>query len=246
MRATFCVLLLCSLAAAGARANEIVVANSGFETPDLGSGSSAYGYVGAPAGPLPIDPGTPGIGWTFSPVSPPYPTAGSGIAANGSNFDVRTAPNGNADGATSTAGQAGVIQGGDGTLDSSVASYIEQTLSGFEAGTATIDFLAAGRLHYGEGLGPNTIDVYLDDTLLGSVTPELDVFGPVSFTTDVTAGSHTLRFVGDNPVSGDRTSFIDSVNVTNIPVPEPSTFLLFATGLLLLGRCSPAAGKRRG
>ncbi len=233
MRTTFLALLFSAGIAAYAPANEIAVANNGFEVPDQGSGTFAYGYVGdysALSVPS-IDPATPGIGWTFSTLLPTFPPAGSGIAANGSNFDVQNAPNGNADGVTSTAGQAGVIQGGDGTFNSSTSAYIEQVLSGFQAGSATIDFLASGRQRSID-FGPNTIDVYLDDALLGSVTPNLGVFEPASFTTNVTAGSHILRFVGNNHLGGDRTSFIDSVTVTNIP--EPSTLVLLGTALLLL------------
>ena len=40
---------------------------------------------------------------------------GTGIAANGSTFNVVNAPNGNSDGTTSTDGQAAFFQAGDGT-----------------------------------------------------------------------------------------------------------------------------------
>src|SRR5262249_29992930 len=76
--------------------NIIYPANNGFEVPNLGAGISAYGY-GSPeaaAAGLPALP--PGSGWTF--------TGTAGIAANGSNFNVNGASNGNSDGTTSTSG----------------------------------------------------------------------------------------------------------------------------------------------
>ena len=51
---------------------------------------------------------------------------GTGIAANGMHFYVINAANGNHDGTTSTNGQTGFIQFGDGTLSGSV---ISQTLT---------------------------------------------------------------------------------------------------------------------
>jgi hypothetical protein len=68
--------------------------NNGFEQPDLGSGPLSYSYS-------PIAPG-----WTFTPQ------CCSGIAANGSDFNLAGATNGNNDnGATSTSGQAAFLQG---------------------------------------------------------------------------------------------------------------------------------------
>jgi hypothetical protein len=220
--------LLAALAAispSSVSAGPITIINSGFEVPDLGSGGNAYGYVGTQfGGSGPISASTPGIGWTFS-------SQGAAIAANHSDFSVNGAPNGNSDGGTSTVGQAGVIQGGDGTFNSSSSVYIEQLLNGFQGGTATISFLAFGR-HL---LGPNTIDVYLDSSLVGSVTPPVSVFTPESFTVDVASGSHTLRFVGNNHLGGDSSSFIDSVGVANTPTPQPATVILLGSALLLIG-----------
>ena len=222
MRTTLLGLLALGFLSATATAGNIMVINSGFETPDLGSGGNAYGYVGTQTGGNgPISPSTPGIGWTFSSTN-------AGIAANSSNFGVVGAPNGNADGGTSTVGQAGVVQVGDGTFNSANSTFIQQVLHGFQTGTATISFLAFGR----STLGPNTIDVYLDNSLLGSATPPVGIFTAYSFVTNVSPGSHTLRFVGNNHLGFDKSSFIDNVDVVNT-VPEPATIALFGSALLM-------------
>ncbi len=218
-------LFMSAFVAASAKAGNIVITNNGFEVPDLGSGPLAYGYGTMPGGIGPIGT-TPGIGWILN--------SGSGIAANGSNFLVVNAPNGNSDGVMSTSGQAGVIQSGDGTFNTSAMT---QVLNGFQAGTATINFLAEGRAITGVSRGPDPIDVYLDNILLGSVTPAIDVFTLESFTTNVTAGSHTLGFVGNDPEPAtlDLSTFIDNVTVLNNPVPEPSSMVLFGVALLAIG-----------
>ena len=67
-----------------AAASTIYPTNDGFEEPDLGSGGNAYGYANQSGGSGPLNP-TPGIpGWTF--------VGGSGVAANGSNFNVSVQP----------------------------------------------------------------------------------------------------------------------------------------------------------
>ena len=224
MRSIFPSLLLLACLISSATAGNIGVINNSFETPDLGSGAFAYAYVGTETGGSgPISSSTPGIGWIFS-------TSGAGIAANGSNFGVNFAPNGNSDGTMSTSGQAGVIQRVDGTKTSGSASYIEQMLTGFDTGTATINFEIFGR----HALGPNTIDVYLDNTLLATITPPVSVFTLESIMTNVTSGSHTLWFVGHNPTA-DNSSFIDAVTVTNNPVPEPSALVLAASAIIFFG-----------
>ena len=169
-------LFMSAFVAASAKAGNIVITNNGFEVPDLGSGILAYGFGTMPGGIGPIG-NTPGIGWIFS--------GGGGIAANGSDFLVINAPNGNSDGVMSTSGQAGVIQSGDGTFNSSAMT---QVLNGFQAGTATINFLAEGRAITGVSRGPDPIDVYLDNILLGSVTPAIDVFTLESFTPTLRPG----------------------------------------------------------
>ncbi len=206
-------LLMPALVVATTAASTIDVANSGFEILDLGSGPTAYEYGIS----------GPGVGWNFVENGL---DGGAGIAANGSNFLVVGAPNGNSDGVTSTVGQAAFIQEGDGTFNGPHAVAMNQLLTGFQTGTATVSFLAEGREIINYSQGPVPVDVYLDNTYLGTVTPPINVFTPVTFTAPITAGSHTLWFVGHESDQADKTTFIDNVSVVNTPVPEPSSIVL--------------------
>jgi hypothetical protein len=172
--------------------------NNGFEQPDLGSGCTAYQYF----------PSSPG--WTFSGPN------GSGIAANGSCFDTAGATNYNYNnGATSTAGQAAFLQGGDGIL---ADGNISQTVT-LTAGNWTLYFSLEGRPFSD---GANGINVFLDGVQVGSTLypANLGSFNDVSvYLGNLTAGSHTIAFAGNgNILGGDRTTFIDNVALaTGLP-----------------------------
>jgi len=193
--------------------------NDGFELPDLGSGPNAYGYAnsGGGSGPLTIP------SWTF--------IGGSGVAANGSAFNTSNATNGNFGvPATSTAGQAGLMQGGDGTI---AGVSISQAIT-LPAGTAVLNYSEEARSNAGVD-----VNVYLDGTLIGSSSPVAgNTFDPVVLSLGVVAaGSHTIAFAGNQLIGGDRTTFIDNVSVT--VTPEPSSIVLLvggAVGLLLTVR----------
>jgi hypothetical protein len=185
----------------------IYPANNGFEVPDLGAGGSAYGY-GSPeavAAGLPALP--PGSGWTF--------TGTAGIAANGSNFGVNGASNGNSDGTTSTSGQAAFIQGYAFAPFNFPVNSMSQTFGGFNSGFAAVTFSLEQR----PGLGDNPIDVQLDGQDLGaylaSSSSSFETFTTPAI--PVTAGNHTLSFISTNNSGGDNTQFIDNVSVLNNP-----------------------------
>jgi hypothetical protein len=163
--------------------------NNGFEQPDLGSGCFAYQY----------NPSSPG--WTFY--------VGAGIAANESCFDVASATNYNYDNtATSTAGQAAFLQGGDGTLAN---GNFSQAVT-FTAGTWTLYFSLEGRPGYD---GPNGINVFVDGVQVGSTLypANLGSFNDTYVNLgNLTAGSHMIGFAGNGDIlGGDRTTFIDNV-----------------------------------
>ena len=105
---------------------------------------------------------------------------------------------------------------------------ISQAVS-LAAGTAEINFSIEERSCCGSG--NETVNVYLDNTLLGNFTPtSTSAFNAESTTPiAVTAGSHTIGFAGIGG-TGDTTIFVDSVSITNIPVPEPGASVLFAMG----------------
>lgn len=184
--------------------------NDGFEVPDLGSGGGAFAY------------GPGGATWSF--------VGGAGLAANGSAFGVSGASNGNVNGgATSTSGQAGFIQGGDGTFGGSVIEQVGLSLTG--------DFKVLFDMEdRPEGNGLNPIAVYLTDTIAGNVymgtfTPAFEGAGFAPFATGfyTSVGTvTTVHFVGVGNGS-DVTSFIDNVQFNT--VPEPSTLMLIGLGL---------------
>ena len=141
----------------------------------MGSGAGAYEYGTVP-------------GWTIS--------GNPGEAANGSAFGVTGATNGNSDGTTSTAGQAALFQGGDGTL---TGTAITQSVT-IPRGPLTINFAAEER-GCCSGTNNESLNVYLDGNLIDTVTSsQLSTGSFTSFSTPATAvlaaGAHTIGFAG--------------------------------------------------
>ena len=128
-----------------------------------------------------------GVGWTF--------TGNAGVAGNGSGF---TAGNPNApDGS-----QVGFLQG-NGSISQSVL---------LPAGTYSLSFEAAQRGN--DNNGGQTFEVLVDGDAVGTFTPPgtgYTLFTTGSFT--VASGSHTISFVGLNPLGGDNTAFLDHVSL---------------------------------
>jgi hypothetical protein len=196
-----------------------IVANDGFETPDeyilWGSAFNAYDT-----------PSGTSASWSFQ--------GSSGIAANGSAFNVSNAPNGNSDGTTSTLGQAGFIQQGDGTITDGGSASISQVLT-LNAGTYDFSVQTEGRP---SGFNPLTAILYnaalTTDYLDLNFTPTSSTsFNAVtsSFTVPTT-GQYDLYFVGDGNDGNDVTSFIDNAEVT--AVPEPASMSLVVAGAIIL------------
>jgi hypothetical protein len=140
------------------------------------------------AGDFQYNPG--GAGWTFSDSS--------GVASNGSAF---TAGNPNAPEGT----QVAFLQGG---------GSISQSLT-FAAGTYTIGFSAAQRGNYQDS--SQRIAVLIDGVMVDTFSPSGSSY--VFHTTDtfsVSAGAHTVTFVGLDQGGGDNTAFIDQVRVYSV------------------------------
>ncbi len=146
---------------------------------------------------------------------------------------MKGATNGNSDSTTSTSGQAAFLQGGDGTATD--VAFSQQLTFG---GPTEITFSAESRYAASNYGNTDTINVYLDGTEIGSVTPSTTIGAfqtfklPIDY---VAGGTHTLTFAGDNLQGGDSSSFVDNVSVT--VVPEPSSIVAFwglgAVGLIL-------------
>lgn len=126
-----------------------------------------------------------GSGWQF--------TSGAGIAANGSSFTSGSAaPDGS---------QAAFLQGG---------GSMSQTLY-LDAGSYNLTFEAAQRASQ---TSAQEFEVLVDWKQVGVVTPSGSSYGyyqTQNFT--VTAGKHTIEFLGMNPAGGDNTALIDKVAI---------------------------------
>jgi hypothetical protein len=154
--------------------------------PNYGFESPVVGYSGFQYSPT-------GGSWSFA--------GGSGVTGNGSGFTggLNIAPEGS---------QAAFLQGGN-------TSIISQSVSNFQANrTYAVTFAAAQRTNCCNA-GGQDFQVYIDNTLIGTFHPANGTYayyGTPGFTT--TAGTHTLKFVGLNPLGGDHTAFIDNVRVS--------------------------------
>jgi hypothetical protein len=159
----------------------------------------------------PSDPGfeTPVVGnnffgaFQYDPTGSPWTfTGGAGVSGNNSGFTAGNpaAPQGS---------QVGFLQGAGAQISQSV---------NFNTGGYTLSFQAAQRGNY--QASSQTFEVLIDSTVVGTFTPGSTSYA--SFTTGaftVTAGAHTISFVGLNPNGGDNTAFIDSVQVNSVTIP---------------------------
>jgi type VI protein secretion system component Hcp len=130
----------------------------------------------------------------YNPTGTPWTFTGtSGVVANGSAFGNVNAPEGT---------QAAFLQ---------QQGSISQTVN-LAAGTYFLSFWAAQRPGNSQ-----TFQVHVDGVVVGTFTPagtSYSLYATDSFT--VTAGQHTIAFVGINPSGGDNTAFLDLVAVNGI------------------------------
>jgi hypothetical protein len=146
-------------------------------------------------------PVMPTGGFQYNPPDCPWIFAGSaGLAANGSAFTSGNpaAPDGN---------QIAFIQG-QGSFSQNV---------GFTAGTFALSFSAAQRAN--EQTNAQTFEVLIDGTVVASFN-NLAGAGYTTLTTpgfNVTAGNHTIAFLGTDLNGGDNTVFFDVITITALP-----------------------------
>lgn len=210
------IILLSTVGFNVASAATIYPTNNGFEQPDLG-----FGFKYSPSSP----------GWTF--FGSVDGVSGAGIAANGSNFNVTGATNGNNDnGATSTEGQAAFLQKGDGTLS---GGSFSQTLT-LPAGSWVLFFSLEGRPPVDGTQGPNGVNVFLDGIQVGGTLfpANVDLFNDTNVDLGtLAAGSHTIAFAGNDVLGGDRTTFVDNVSLSTVPDSVSTLALMLgAVGVL--------------
>ncbi len=129
--------------------------------------------------------------------------------------------------------QGAYIQGGNGT-----GTGISQTVNVDTAGQYNISFLGVGR----NGAGPNGLIVQVDGSTALSLSEAAFNNGAwQSYLTsglNLTAGSHTISFIGNNVLGGDRSTVIDKVQLgrtglsTNV-IPDGSAVLLKTANAVL-------------
>jgi glucose/arabinose dehydrogenase len=136
-----------------------------------------------------------GSAWTF--------TSGAGLTGNGSGF---------------TSGNPSAPQGSQVAFLQFTGS-VSQVVN-LAAGSYTVTFSAAQRQNF--QASSQQIKVTVDGNIVLTLTPAgttYAIYATNSFT--VTAGSHTIAFVGLNPNGGDNTAFLDQVSVNAFTSPPP-------------------------
>ncbi len=187
----------------------VVIANAGFESPNLPGG---YEYC-------PTLASQGGSGWAFS--------GGSGIAANRSGFGVMGA---NGD-------QAAFIQNAKSYGPSYSDGMMSQLFTVASAGRYTLSFLAEARDGYGANslnvlIDTNVLSFNDSSTVSPASETSFSLYTSGAFT--LSSGSYTLLFATANPSeSGDHTTFIDDVVINTATVPEPSSILLGGIAILI-------------
>ena len=117
-------------------------------------------------------------------------------------------------------------------FDPANAGVFSQTITLSLAGTYELSYMAAGRPDNGSGAGGNLpYQILLDSTIIANdATATGQPFTNRLSDFVATSGSHTLTFETAAGAAGDNTAFFDIVAIQ--PVPEPSTAVLFLSGLI--------------
>jgi uncharacterized protein (DUF2141 family) len=161
----------------------LTVATMGVPTP----GDAGFEQPSVGAGQFQYDPtGSP---WTFTGLA--------GISANNSGF---------------TAGNPPAPERLQVALVQETGSF-SQSVTGWAAGSYTINFLAAQRGNH--QASQQNVNVLVDGVVVGTFTPSGTSY--LSYSTsafNVTSGSHTITFQGLDSAGGDNTVFIDDVTIS--------------------------------
>jgi hypothetical protein len=132
-----------------------------------------------------------GSAWTFSGTA--------GLSGNNSGF---------------TSGNSNAPEGGQVAFLQRTGSFCEAV--GLAGGTYALSFLAAQRANFQNGR--QSFAVEIDGRVVGTCKPVDTSY--IAYTSDyftVTAGRHTIAFVGLDPNGKDNTAFIDDVGLQLIP-----------------------------
>jgi hypothetical protein len=144
--------------------------------------------------------GTGNSAYVYDPAGSAWSFSGNaGLAGNGSAF---------------TSGNPAAPQGTQVAFVQTTGS-VSQAVT-FAAGSYTLSFSAAQRGN--NGPSSQTLQVLIDGSVVGTITPGgtgYAIYSTSSFA--VTAGAHTIKFLGLNPNGGDNTAFIDQVAIATAP-----------------------------
>ena len=144
--------------------------------------------------------GTGGSAYQYDPTGSAWSFSGSaGLAGNGSGF---------------TSGNPNAPQGSQVAFLQETGT-ISQVVNFAAAGSYQISVSAAQRGNF--GTSNEEVQVLVDGTVVGTITPASTSYA--NYTTasfNVTAGSHTITFVGVDPTGKDYTAFLDQVGIDNV------------------------------
>jgi hypothetical protein len=159
----------------------------------VGADANDFGFETPPVGTGPS-------AYQYNPSGSPWTFTGlSGVAGNGSDMTI-----GNPNAPQGT--QVAFLQ-----LDSSISQAVT-----FDAGTYDLSFSSAQRFY---NVSRQTFQVQIDGAVVGIFTlagVSYDTYNTTGFT--VTAGRHTISFVGLDPDGQDNTAFIDQVHINRAQV----------------------------
>jgi hypothetical protein len=156
-------------------------------------------------------------GWT-------YTSAGGNKGTNPGGSGNFFIPGSGGANATPPDGSQVAFMQGAGTLD--------QVINGLAPGlTYTLTFFDGHR--YGDSGPGDTLSTYIGGVLLGTDTPNINEYTPITYTFTATSSSEDLAFVHGN-IAGDQSIAIDDVSIFTSTVPEPSSLVAFC-GLGAMG-----------
>jgi hypothetical protein len=143
--------------------------------------------------------------YVYNPVSPSWTFIGSaGITGNNSGF---------------TSGNPSTPQGSQVAFLQNQGE-ISQVVPAWTAGSYVVTFSAAERDN--NGMCSEDFELLVDGVVVGSFKPTGATYLTyTSPTFTVTAGSHTIAFLGLDTVGGDNSAFLDNISVTAPPPPVP-------------------------